>query len=664
MKNERENIRSVKLSASKNGIPKVSFKPAAGVNDEMVSEEYNIADNEVTAFYDSAHRLIFVLDATVDDRKPNVLLVINPDKDRKWDDILANDFDVDLETIRPKKDNKYQKLDIEYSGLSIYNRLINDFNAGEDLTEVLAELSNFRNSTAHRVAADRLTAATDTIVTARDTISKTTESLDELQDKYQRLREKLSKQKKEVGREPTKQSAAKILKTESQLDATVEKLRRARKRLNRAQSRLATAEEDAEIARQILAIKNPMQQPMVKIIERVIEPEVTAEPEEIEEEIQEEVEEEVKPLFSKDPEILDDSIAFKPIDFGAPQEDEEFEVEEELVADEPEEEFELQEEYDEPDPVEDPMPLSFVPPVVNTPAPMFEPVPVPEVMIEETPVLEPVTIIESEPEPVPEPIMSAQPVPVPDVRPVSPITGTVPLSSDTVVKQNRPTMMYYIMLVILIVLSIFTLWLYQKKTIDTTPDVTAVAQPEIIQEVVEPVMPIPDIIESPFIEPEIVVEPEYVPEPEPEVIIEPEPEIVVEPEYVPEPEPEIIIEPEPVAIIPEPVYYAEPVAPVVKPEPVVNKPVYDVSSDRMFIADPEFESDNEVYDEPIYMYEPPQRPQPQPQQQQGYGYERTGGYYYDDGPQQPQYQQQGYGYESDNYESYERYSSEYYDEYR
>ena len=61
--------------------------------------EYNIAGNVIRAYYDADDKLIFILDKTISDDKPNVLLVINPVGDRKWDDILANDYGVDLETV-------------------------------------------------------------------------------------------------------------------------------------------------------------------------------------------------------------------------------------------------------------------------------------------------------------------------------------------------------------------------------------------------------------------------------------------------------------------------------------------------------------------------------------------------------------------------------------
>ena len=109
----------------------------------LTFREYNIAGNVLRAYYDADDKLVFVLDSTLDDRKPNALLVINPVGDRKWDDILVNDYNVDLETVRPKKNNKYQKLDIEYSGLAEYDNLINAYENGDDLTAALTALDCF-----------------------------------------------------------------------------------------------------------------------------------------------------------------------------------------------------------------------------------------------------------------------------------------------------------------------------------------------------------------------------------------------------------------------------------------------------------------------------------------------------------------------------------------
>ena len=321
----------------------------------LIMRPYNIDGNEINAFYDSSDNLVFVLDNTIDSHKPNILLVINPDADKKWDEILSGDYGVDLETIRPKQDNKYQKFDIEYSGLPVYDALIKAYNGGDSLEESLNQLTILRDSAARHSAMTRLNMANEIIAKTNATIVKTKESIVRLQARLKTLRAKLGEAKKGIGREPTKQSASKILKLESQIEATNEKLKRANERLKSAQRRLETATVDAELASELLnqpagkikqvakkqapvAIpakrkavvkKQPESEPEIEEEyeeEDVVDTddkaydEVIEEKEETEamEEHKEEDIENVEPLFKEDPQILDDDIAFKPISFEAP----------------------------------------------------------------------------------------------------------------------------------------------------------------------------------------------------------------------------------------------------------------------------------------------------------------------------------------------------------
>ena len=323
----------------------------------LVMRNYDIDGNNISAFYDSSNNLVFVLDNTVNSRKPNILLVINPEADKKWDEILSGDYGVDLETIRPKQDNKYQKFDIEYSGLPVYDALIKAYDDGDSLEESLNQLMILRDSAARHSAMTRLNVANEIISKTNATIVKTKESIVRLQARLKTLRAKLGEAKKSIGREPTKQSASKILKLESQIEATNEKLKRANERLKSAQRRLETATVDAELASQLLnqpsgEIKQvtKKQAPLVVPVKRKVvvkkqpEPEIeeeyeeedfvdmddnktddiveetttTEETETTEEEYKEEDTEKVEPLFKEDPQILDNDIAFKPISFEAP----------------------------------------------------------------------------------------------------------------------------------------------------------------------------------------------------------------------------------------------------------------------------------------------------------------------------------------------------------
>lgn len=583
--------------------------------------DYDIAGNSLRAYYDFNNRLIFVLDNTTGEYKPNVLLVIAKDSDRKWDDILANDYGVDLETVRPKKDNKYQKLDIEYDGLDIYDQLIRGYNDAADLSAVLARLDNYRADAARNAANERLAAAEDTAAKSRETIAKAHDSIDEIQARIKRLRAQLAQYKSKIGKEPTKQSAAKILRTESQIEMAGVKLSRAKRRLDKAQKRLAAAADEADSAREMLARLN-RRTPVAVPYDAADVPVVVATPPTpapVEHNVNINIvdntnppvpsDEEVQPLFSKDPEILDEEIAFKPIEFTS---------------------FDTVSHDDEAD-ASVVAPLAFTPPVASMPASS-------DTDFDLAPVLDTITSVDAPREddaPVPAehapinvtPVAPAAPVSAPadvapapvssDFRPVSPIVAPAPVmpvdAGET--PARKPTTLYYVMLVVLIVLSIFTLWVYQRSTSGNVPDLAAVGN------VADDIAPTDAMSDNPFItEPdvpmadvvtEVAVAPVVTPEPvadEPAPIPEPEP---VEPEPVPEPEPapaEPVVVPEPV---PEPEPDPIPVAPILpvtvaEPEPVIateaeviaSKPAYNVSQqDKMFVADTEYETDGPVCDD-------------------------------------------------------------------
>ena len=636
--------------------------------------EYNIAGNLLRAYYDADGKLVFVLDSTIDTRKPNVLLVINPVGDRKWDDILANDYGVDLETVRPKKDNKYQKLDIEYSGLAEYDALINAYKSGDDISGALNALAAFREESVRRAATERLAVAESNAEKARETILRTKESIDEMQDKLRQLRSKLSQQKKQVGREPTKKSASKILRTDAQIDAINEKLRRAKKRLDNAQRRLIVADEDAEIARDILSQKSTnfgkevaMPRPSAVVpstagYKKTVAVEAKDEDVMLEsagktDEYNETVEftqnieinnekkaetmadetknEEVKPLFDKDPEILDEEIAFKPIEFGVSSP-----VESENPVSEKPEIYESV--------IED-KPLSFTPPDVSDSS--SAPINVKPVtdMNEEsqqtsvqestsTPVLDTIKSVDvpsynstdrldselsgtnnagqSAADSISEPVKKAETAsmarPVPPAatlsnaaaRPVSPITGN---AAPTNPAPRKPTLVYYIMLILLIGLSVFTLWLYQKNTSEKTPDLTTtVPTAEVaVDESKDSSMDSPFIPELEPVAEDVVDVQTTIAEPViEEPVVEPEPVAVEEPVPLPAIEPEPVVPTKPVSDISiESVTVS---VPVVEPEPVVipteeevlaSKPSYNVSqNEKMFVAAPEYDTET-IYEE-------------------------------------------------------------------
>ena len=600
---------------------------------------YDIAGNKIRAFYDASGQIIFIIDDTITPEKPNALLIINSDDDRKWDEILTKDYGVSLEVVRPKKDNKYQKLDIEYIGLDEYSDLIDDFEDGEDMAQSLAALTSFRMDASRRAATERLGAAEVAAENARETIANAQDSIADLQSRLKTLRAKLGQQRKAVGREPTKQSAAKILRTESQIDAIKDKQQRAQRRLDNARRRLVSADEVAEFAREILARlpaenkggtshaglpavpapravatvreRNDLPVPAAGDVNMPVVSDVKQVIAEQSEPKARRMAEEVKPLFDKDPEILDEEIAFKPIDFNV-------NITPSATAAQP-----VAPRFDDYSDAGAPAPLSFTPPVTDVD------IEVPQAMpARPAPVLDSITSVEmpATAQPVSEPFVSqapaydaganvadmARPAPITpavpgragnddtNVRPVSPVTGMAaqPVGGGGNTNGRKPTFMYYVLLIALIVLSIFTLWLYQKKNNDTVPDLAATTVEQKQQADVETV----PAGESPFISVEetVTVTPEPAPTPvvTPEPIVEEVPQVPAEPvvpvidetvpaiEVVPEQAP--VEMPEETPFLTEPAPAPEPVKPV-----VVNKPAYNAGSqnENMFVADAGYETE-------------------------------------------------------------------------
>ena len=640
--------------------------------------DFDVAGALLRAYYDADNKLVFVLDFLENDTKPNVLLVINPVGNRKWDDILMNDYGVDLETVRPKKDNKYQKLDVEYSGLSEYDDVLRLYVAGENFDDALLKLNQFRDVAAVRAATERQNDAEITAEKARETIEKTQDKITELQNKLKKLREKLGGQRADVGKEPTKQSAAKILRTEAQIDSTNEKINRARKRLDKAKKRLVAAQDEIDAATVILnklkdvsvddAVLLPAKPMETSLIAEVVGDDAGVFPQDLEQEAENMADDEVKPLFNKDPDVLDESIAFKPVDFqgdkpvddnplvpqsdfvpmfnadetkdveynpknafDALDDDEKFDFDDAELPVLQESETEQQYHFDDEDAYKpDELPVvedktqfgEFLPETTENdkalPADFyaqdteeklepellggFTPLEIPKVAEEKVPemnydlsdVSDSEVAEENRPyEPIlPQPIVAeevdesyaddgnendyqgvagVEPAPVSsEFRPVSPMAmgmkseekavKPVDVNVGNVRKQN---VTYYIMLIVLIVLSVFTLWFYQKKAGDTTPelgvkiqnvdDVAVEDASDLKNQNIETVelQPVEVVVEEKPVESVVVadvvfdetVQPEEVPVTEPEpIVLTPEVEPVpVEPE---EKKVEEIVEPE------------------------------------------------------------------------------------------------------------------------
>lgn len=623
--------------------------------------DYDIGGNAFRAWKNDADELIFVLDETIDDFKPNVLLVINAQDDRKWDDILVNDYGMNLEDVRPKVDNKYQKLDIEYTGLDVYAQLIYDYEHGADLSAIIADLIDFRDTAARRAAMARLTTANEIISVAEDTIMRAERAKAGLRDRRRNLRNRLANQKENIGREPTKQSASKILKTESQIDAVGEKLARADRRIENAKRRIEIATEDANAARDLLSrrrtvdvvvtdtvheqvlvpAKNDTPSAKLKITntleDQTEEVEVKEKSEKIKEtKKMEKIEkddvsyfpvpnyeyksqprdeemsdsEEVKPLLDQDPEILDDEIAFKPVAFDdiKPRVDEQ-------------ESALKSKEYVEPERTETSRevvsetvarPLAFSNADNVSQEVSYTEETTTEEITDETPVIDTIKTVQ---EPSvsdtdttgrvtntqyanSEPIRPATPVaPVVNnnyVRPISPITGNNGTVRPVGTEQNRTNFAYYLLLILLIALSIFTLWLYQKKNGGTVPFLNASTQGTIEQTDenaidnnmvgFEETTPEKTTLPEPFVQPEPIIEPEP-------VVVEPEPEpmIINEPIKIEYPNENIL-------------RAAQPDVPVVEPEEDVlaRKVAYDVAREDKPIYTPEPRVTNVVSPDVIF----------------------------------------------------------------
>ena len=574
-KPERENFTNTEIAVMPDSdVPVFSFNNSK-YTDKIITESFNVSGNKFSAFYDADHKLIFVLDETLTENIPNVLLVIAERAGRKWDDILSNDYKIDLEDIRPKKNNKYQKLDIIYEGLPIYGQLIADYKTGVSIENALNDLAKFKIKAGQELAQMRLNAAEREITTATATIKKTEQTLAKLHTNKKALKTKIAKARSEVGKKPTKESAAKILKIQAQSEKVNDKEKRARARLRRAKKRLEFAQNDLQAALDALKAIEGTDNNLSEIEELNIQELKMAD--------------EPKPLFDKDPEIMDDKIAFQPVGFEPPV----FNPTEFTTA-ESNKSIQIPEPIISTDAPEEP---AIVPIIEEKPVIKEEPAPVSEPI---APITNNINITQSviEPQqPIETPQQTQQTPPVSIERPASPVSNPNVTVLQPETNPKKPTIIYYVMFIILIGLSILTLSLYQSKMDDSAkPNLAKPTEPEtvIVDEPTQPIAvdsafittepvienPQPVIIEEPVPEPEPVVAP-VIEEPAPQLIQE-EPAVapIVEPEPIPVsiPESAPIIEPEP-EIIEEPVIEEEPV-PInqnltlpLKPEYPVHGPV-------------------------------------------------------------------------------------------
>ncbi len=203
-------------------------------------------------------------------------------------------------------------------------------------------------------------------------------------------------------------------------------------------------------------------------------------------------------------------------------------------------------------------------------------------------------------------------MPEPEIeRPVSPLTGMAPapdLQMHAPVRRN-PSPLYYMTLLALIALSVFTLWLYQSKNA-MQADVVPNLMPE--KEIIQVKEPVKEIVVTTVTQPTVAPKPANVktftvvkpvesnagvrpasvkavtvapaPAPRPEIaeVVQPVTLPLVQDELVVEPKPEVVIQP-----VQQEVVYYPPTQPEVVVDDMVGKPQYNVSREKDIIVAPE-----------------------------------------------------------------------------
>jgi hypothetical protein len=589
LQDERSDFQSIKLHAT-DGIPMVSFSDATAPRADARKKHFQIGGNVFDACFDERGKLICVLDETLTARRPFALLVLNSADGRRWDDILVNDYHLKLSDIRPKKNNRYQKFDISYTGLRIYDKMIADYNDGGDWMAAGLELDRFRDAAARDAAVLRLTQGTENLAAATITLERTDAALTGMAATRKELRSKLAALRRGIGKTPTKDSAAKILRTESALEKLEERVKNAARRKRRAARRIESANAEIAAATEILnyiparaaqqiAVAAVDDEPVINELKTIV-----METQEIVPAVPDKGGEmadnnDIQPLLSQDPEIIDNGIAFKPIDFG--------EVPVTPPAPRPQP---VSDPYASPIPV--PMPAWDAPASATAPQPTpFMPAPAPQPEFSqpsEQIYNQPIAAPDFQPTPTPVPAApTPAPAPVYGPAPVAPVYRPQPAKKQTGI--------YYFMLVLLIVLAVFTLWIYQKKTSGGVPNIAAV-----VSGTEQPTpMPVPEEPAPEFIKPAAIT-------PEP-VQVEPEQPVFVAPE------PDPVAAPEPIAEIPvpEPIIRAnkiEPAAPITEDDlrAVENtKPAYGVSGPTLNVYPDEDAVEYEEYSDTEYYEEEP-----------------------------------------------------------
>ncbi|MCL2629485.1 MAG: hypothetical protein FWD33_02225 [Alphaproteobacteria bacterium] len=299
----------------------------------LFKKDFSAGGIEFSAWLDTRDRAAFALDTTRDEVLPDFMIILEPDPlhpDRKWDDILKKDFDTDPEIVRPREDNKYQKLDIQYSGLEYYQAIVN----GDDSRGAVKLLKSFRMNAAAVSAQKRIEDNREILGKVTKTLATTKKTKSKIKSGIHDLTEKLASQRGLVGFEPTKAAASKILKTQSQIEALHEKAKKNETRAKRTVKKIEAAEGEIETntewLNRLLAMGAELPEPAAKADQEFDTPRLEDIPDEYEDEdFAEEAEEEaeaesdIQPLLEDNPEIVDNTKAFQNVDHEDEEKEEE-----------------------------------------------------------------------------------------------------------------------------------------------------------------------------------------------------------------------------------------------------------------------------------------------------------------------------------------------------
>lgn len=532
----------------------------------LIKKDFIAGDIKFSAWIDTHGHVAWALDTTRDRVLPDAMLVIDRDDnlpDRKWDDILTKDFDTDPEIVRPREDNKYQKLDISYDGLSIYQAAVDALETGGKVSDsVLRALGNFRINAGAANAMKRIADNQEILDKVSNTLVVSDKTALKIKGDIALLKERLASQKSAMGFEPTKAAAAKILKTQSQIEAAQEKSKKNALRKKRTEKKIANANEEIKTWTDQLEYLQGLGATLPDADEPIEDSNVA-------------------PLIQTDPNIVDEEKAFQAIDIEQPEEAEEETKEGETEM--PTEFKPMSWDAPEPEiPAQTPAAQveTLVQPVVQTPTesraaqvsdvesaayPSFAP-PVSNAYPMQTRAPQ---IDQSEPVPV-----APAEIPVPssfapnftpapatdDFRPAPAAPQSAPETEGQMITQARedakraePGSGYYLLLLLLVIASIATLYIYQKRLGDRImphlePAVEIAAEPEPVVDIVQENIAMPEPLtpeeSDAFLDSEQI---EYINDfeeqnPAPEPIIEPVIEEIVEPLAEPMVEPESAIE--------------------------------------------------------------------------------------------------------------------------